>query len=334
MAFFYKKKLLLIKKNMNLQIAYSSDNNYVPFLGTSLYSLLENNSSDFNSISIHILSNNISTSNKNHLESICAKFNSKCTFYNMSDIEDRLKGIVVKTIAISAYARLFLPEILPKDIKKIFYLDCDSIILGSFKDLWEQPMDNSLIFGVEDVIPNSFKKIMDMLPTDKYINSGMLPMNIELMRSENSFSKIMTFMNNYIGEIPHHDQGVINALFHSRCKIIHPMYNCITPFFLMDSLQLKTLYKLDSYYSQKELKEASTKPVFGHLTQSLITRPWFKNSKHPLTGKFLYYLEKTPWKNYELHKDNRIFNVKVASILFKILPFNLFIKSLKLIQKN
>jgi len=99
---------------MTLQIAYSSDNNYVPFLGTSLYSLLENNIIDFKSITIHILSNNISTSNEKYLEGICKKFNSKCIFYNISDIEERLEGIVIKTIAISAYARLFLPEILPK----------------------------------------------------------------------------------------------------------------------------------------------------------------------------------------------------------------------------
>lgn len=319
---------------MNLHIAYSSDNNYVPFLGTSLYSLLENNMSDFNTISIHILSNNITPTNKSHLENICSNFKSECVFYNMSDIKDRLKGIVVKTIAISAYARLFLPEILPNDIPKIFYLDCDSIILGSFKELWKQPMENNLIFGVEDVIPTPFKQKMNMLPSDKYINSGMLPMNIELMRKENSYSKIMEFMNNYDGEIPHHDQGVINTLFHSRCKIIHPKYNCITPFFLMNSEQLKTLYKMNLYYSQKELNEATNKPIFGHLTQSLITRPWFKNSKHPLTNKFLYYLNKTPWSDYKFLNDNRIFNVKVAAFLFKTLPFKLFIKFLKLINRK
>lgn len=317
---------------MTLQIAYSSDNNYVPFLGTSLYSLLENNISDFDSISIHILSNSISSSNKIHLEKICKRFNSECIFYNMSDLEDRLNGIVVKSIAISAYARLFLPEILPNEITKIFYLDCDSLILGSFKELWETPMNNHLIFGVEDVIPTTFKEKMNMQPHDQYINSGMLPMNIELMRKENSFAEIMNFMNNHDGEIPHHDQGVINALFHSRCKIIHPKYNCITPFFLMNSSQLKILYEMDAYYTQDELNEATTKPVFGHLTQSLITRPWFKNSKHPLTNKFLYYLEKTPWKDYELKTDTRIFNVKVASLLFKILPFNLFITLIKRIK--
>lgn len=319
---------------MNLHIAYSSDNNYVPFLGTSLYSLLENNSSDFNSITIHILSNNISNSNKEHLDAICKKFNANCVFYNMSDIEDRLEGIVIKTISISSYARLFLPEILPSDVDKIFYLDCDSIILDSFKDLWNLPMDNNLIFGVEDIIPTKFKEKMNMLTSDKYINAGMLPMNIELMRKESSFSKIMKFMKNYDGEIPHHDQGVINTLFHSRRKIIHPKYNCMTPFFLMNNLQLKTLYGMDDYYTQAELDEATTKPVFAHLTQSLITRPWFKGSKHPLTSKFLYYLGKTPWKDYKLLKDNRVFNVKVASVLFKMLPFNIFIKFLKFTTKN
>ncbi|MFK5879317.1 MAG: glycosyltransferase family 8 protein [Flavobacteriaceae bacterium] len=319
---------------MILHIAYSSDDNYTPFLGTSIYSLLENNSSDFDTITLHILSNNISKSNKNNLDSICEKFNSKCVFYDMSDLDKRLNGLVVKTIAISAYARLFLPEILPKEIDKIFYLDCDSIILGSFKNLWKTPMENNIIFGVEDVIPTLFKNKMGMLSQNKYINSGMLPMNIKLMRKEDSFSKIMEFMNNYNGEIPHHDQGVINSLFHNRCKIIHPKYNCITPFFLMNSKQLKKLYKMDSYYSQKELDEAISKPVFGHLTQSLITRPWYKGSTHPLKNIFLEYLEKTPWKGYQLHKDNRILNVKIAAFLFKVFPFNIYLKVLKILKRS
>lgn len=315
---------------MNLHISYSSDNNYVPFLGTSLYSLLTNNTSDFNSISVHVLSNNISNSNKKHLEHICKRFNAKSVFYNMSDIEERLKGIVIKTIAISAYARLFLPKILPKEVDKIFYLDCDSLILGSFKELWKLPMNNYLVFGVEDVIPTSFKSKINMQSNDKYINSGMLPMNIKLMREEDSFTEIMEFMNSYKGEIPHHDQGVINALFHNRCKIIHPKYNCITPFFLLDSEKLKKLYGMNSYYTQEELTHAISKPIFGHLTQSLITRPWVKNSQHPLTNVFIDYLKKTPWKDYEMVDDTRKFKVKVVSKLFKILPFRLFIKCLSL----
>lgn len=33
-------------------------------------------------------------------------------------------------------------------------------------------------------------------------------MNIELMRKEKSFNKIMEFMNNHDGEIPHHDRCI------------------------------------------------------------------------------------------------------------------------------
>lgn len=314
---------------MNLQIAYSSDDNYTPFLGTSLYSLLKNNYLVFNSITVHILSNNISKLNKKRLKEIGDKFDAKIIFYDMSDLDEKLNGINIKTIAITSYARLFLPEILPKDVKKIFYLDCDSIILGSFKELWEMPMNEHLIFGVEDIVLTLFKKKMDMLTNDQYVNSGMLPMNIELMRKENSFSNIMAFMNNYDGEIPHHDQGVINTLFHKRCKVIHPKYNCMTPFFLLKSSQLKMLYKMDSYYSQNELDEATATPVFVHLTESFITRPWIKNSKHPLTKQFISYLKETPWKDFQFLDDKRIFNVKVASLLFKILPFNVFFKVLK-----
>lgn len=51
---------------MELHVALSSDENYVPFLGASIVSLFENNK-DFECITVLLISNGISNGNQNIL---------------------------------------------------------------------------------------------------------------------------------------------------------------------------------------------------------------------------------------------------------------------------
>ncbi|MBL4745962.1 MAG: glycosyltransferase family 8 protein [Flavobacteriaceae bacterium] len=318
---------------MHLHIAYSSDNNYVPFLGTSIISLLENNKV-FKKITLHILSNKITEDSKNKLEEIVQQYKREAIFYDFSDIEDRLKGIKVKTIAISAYSRLFLTDVLPESVTKIIYLDCDSIILGSYEELWNSPIDDYYMMGVQDVIPDFFKDKIGLDKKDLYVNSGMLYMNIEKMRINDSKKMIRAFMDSFSGEIPHHDQGVMNGLFSKNCNILKPRYNCMTPFFLMSSRNLKSFYKMDDFYLDNELEEAVSNPVFIHFTESYLTRPWVKGSKHPFVKEFLRYKSMTPWSDMPLKDDTRTFSLKMVAFLFKILPFSIFMLFLKLMKAN
>jgi len=316
---------------MELHVALSSDENYVPFLGTTLVSLLENNT-EFKKITIHLLSNGISTKNQNELKKLVNFYKRECVIYDMSNIKELLGDLKVETIALSAYSRLFLSEILPLDIHKILYLDSDSLVLDSYKELWNLSIDDFLVAGVEDMVAGHFKTSINIPIKTKYINSGMMLMNIKRIRDENWLQKIKEFISGFNDEIPHHDQGVINALFYKKTLILHPKYNCMTPFFLMKSEELIQIYKLESYYNNTELEEAIKSPVFVHFTESFITRPWVKKSKHPLSKKYLEYLNKTPWKGFNLKEDNRILNVKIASFLFNAFPFKVFYSILKLLK--
>ena len=141
----------------------SSDNNYAPLLGVTIYSLLKNNQQDFNEINIHILDMGISKENKSKLNSICQ--NHECDvmleFIKADNLEEIL-GIKIKaTRALATYARLFSSSLLNDDISKIVYLDCDAIVVGSFKELLNINIDDYYCAGVLDAGP-------------KYINSFLL----------------------------------------------------------------------------------------------------------------------------------------------------------------
>ncbi len=128
---------------MIINIAFSSDNNYVPFLCTAVFSLLKN-SNDKNKYHIYILDGGITPENKNKILSSLNQFKNKKI--NFIKIDQKIFKNIKQFLQLnqSAYYRLLLPEIL-SEIKKIIYLDCDLLILKDISKLYKEKLDNKII---------------------------------------------------------------------------------------------------------------------------------------------------------------------------------------------
>lgn len=318
---------------MDLHVALSSDENYVPFLATAIISIIENNV-DSLSLKFHIISVGISQSSQQKIQDMIESNDGECFIYDFNKSKEIVGDFIFEVDKINKYARLYLSKLLPENIEKVIYLDCDVLVLDSFKELWEINLEKYFFAGVPDVISVNHKVSIDIPAYCKYFNSGMLLMNLKKFRDEKSIVKVEAFMKTYIKrKIKYgNDQAVINALFYKEFYALPPKYNCITPFYLMKSEQIEKLYGMKLFYTDDELQEAITKPILVHFTPSFITRPWVKESEHPLTDKYLMYLRKTPWKDFKLQNDNRKLKIKLVALLFKMLPFQVFYSGLKLLK--
>ena len=119
-----------------MYIVYASDDNFSDIMGVSILSLFENNKDE--NINIYILDSNISKDNKDKIESICVNYSKKLPMWIQAKNINDVLGINVEMDrgSLSQYARLFIGDLLDKDIKRVLYLDCDTIIEKSIKDLW------------------------------------------------------------------------------------------------------------------------------------------------------------------------------------------------------
>ena len=63
-----------------LNVVFASDNNYAPFLGVAITSLIKNNQEDFDKINIFILDDEISEDNKKRLEKLTNNLHHSLTF--------------------------------------------------------------------------------------------------------------------------------------------------------------------------------------------------------------------------------------------------------------
>ena len=157
---------------------------------------------------------------------------------------------------LEAYSRLFCAFKLPKEINKILYLDADMICTGNIDELFNIDCEDKIWCAcLDEGIQEKDLKRLD-LPLDyKYINSGMLVINVDLLRSQYKEKDIVMEIRKYQDVLIYPDQDFINKFFAGKIKIISDKYNLIAK---------------DKRYN--ELKE---KPLIIHYAGS--TKPWHEN---------------------------------------------------------
>lgn len=304
-----------------LNVLYSTDSNYARHCAASVYSLLVNNKS-FSKINVYIIDDKISEDCKNKFDAMIKEFpNANLVYYPFEKLSSKLRLNDKSGFARVGYARLMLSEI--TDAEKILYIDCDTIINASLEQLWNTDVSECIIAGVQDNPALFMSESIGMNSEDRYINSGVMLINLKKWREERIEEKIIGMISDYNGFVPHHDQGIVNGVCRGAIKILSPEFNTMPQFFYLKSKQIKKLYKMKNFYSQEELDSATSKPVIIHYISKFYNRPWFKKCTHPMKDLYVKYLECSPFE-LVLQDGDLKRSVRIRRFVFNNFPFCIY----------
>lgn len=304
-----------------LNVLYSTDNNYAAHAAASIRSLVDNNG-DFEQINIHVLNDNLSEEVKRKLhETVKMHENAKIFFHPLASLLSKLNLNDKSGFAKAGYGRLMISEIIDAD--KLLYIDCDTIINGSVEKLWDTDIAEYYVAGVQDNPALFSLTAVGMNMQDRYINSGVLLINLKKWREDKLEKRFIEMVKAHGGYVKHHDQGIINGVCKGNILVLHPRYNTMSQFFLMNAKQIKKLYDIETYYSQEELDDAVRKPIIVHYITKFYNRPWYKDCTHPLKNLYIKYLSETPFEVKLLDgKLNR--KIRLRKFVFEKMPFGIF----------
>lgn len=316
-------------------VVYAADDNYAYLAGVSMLSLLCNCKADMD---IYVLDDNISKENKQKLLSIAEqkefKDNSRLFFIDMkSAIEDiksktnRSYGLVLDGHkSFTAYSRLYLSDLMPENINKVLYLDCDIVIAAQgIEELFNIAFENGKIMAAAtDYANQEYKEWLGIPRQEKYYNSGVMLIDLEAWRSSQCSDIIFKHMTEHgcVG-YPFADQDYINLCLRDKIQTIPLKYNVQTPNFMYPSyMSVKCAYNVNSknYYRKYEYKTAVKNPVCIHYSGMAFIRPWYKNSNHPKKEKWLNYFYQSPWKDKDLNIWPKNKYIMVRELMYKLLP--------------
>ncbi|MCI5934044.1 MAG: glycosyltransferase family 8 protein [Lachnospiraceae bacterium] len=282
-----------------MNVMYATDDNYVEIMAVSIQSLFQHN--DPKEICLYIVTDHIQEVNKERLVTMVQNQGAQITLIDKPDIR-KLLGVELKTLrwSDSAYSRLFL-KLLYSDypeVKKLLYIDCDTLITDSLQDLWNTDIQDYLGAACLECMSRMHKKIIGALPKDNYVNTGMLLLNVTRWKQEDVDSQMMAFIQKYNGKTEYVDQGVINGTISNRFFLVSPRYNLTSLAYDFTYEEMLTYRKPDFGYSKEEWEKAIEKPAIVHFTTSFLSiRPWYEGSKHPYAKQWKETHDETEWKD-------------------------------------
>jgi len=186
------------------------------------------------------------------------------------------------------WARALLPDVLP-DAGRALYLDADTIVVDSLGDLWQTELGDAPFAAVANPIysfmddrPRRALGINDPL---RYINSGVLLMNLETLRQEKFGRRLFEYARGH----PHNDypdQDALSVVYGERHLALHPRWNAQTTLWDLSTDELP--------FTPAEIREARTRPAIVHFVGPF--KPWHYLCTHPYRDRYFEHLAATPWE--------------------------------------
>lgn len=229
-----------VEKPIHIDVAFTIDNNYPIFTMILIDSILKNNTSN-SDYTFWVVENNITDKNKAMMKDFVEEQkHQKLNFININtDIIDKGENYFNFSNYITSigFARILLPDLLPKSVHKVLYLDSDMLATTDIKPLFMTQLDKNQIAGmVINIVQDNNASVLYRF-YHGYFNSGMILMDLDKCRKEKSAQKMLSFIKNneekfkYDEGKPHEpkwlypDQDVINIIWDGRIKSIEPKWN-------------------------------------------------------------------------------------------------------------
>lgn len=305
-------------------VVYTCDDSFVWIMGISMISLFENNR-EMDDLRVYLLGDNISSDNKASLKQIADSYDRTCTIIDVPDLNIPKKLISTRWPK-SAFTRMFSGELMPQEVKRILYLDCDIIINGSIALLETWNIGGFAITAVKDCVSRQYKRKIGIADEDSYINAGVFLMDLDKMRQLDIRRMMSEFINSHEGLINYADQDILNGIFKGKFGVLPPEYDVMTLTSVYTYNQICQIRRPSCYYSRDQIEAAIQNPIIIHYTTCMLNiRPWLNDSNHPFKAVFDKYYEMSPWKGREKGKAkfNKVEH-RIQRFLFLLPSFLLY----------
>lgn len=211
-------------------------------------------------------------------------------------VADKLRDLpVYERFPSATYHRFLLPALLPQEIKRVIFLDCDTIVKRDLSEIYHTDLKGNCLAAVPWVVlghyreeygqhlrsfPERFSLADDGTP---YFYASLLVMELDSMRSHGTTARIIETVRNTPREkLIWLDQDALNATLRGQITPLPLEYNVIPLF----SEQLED--------EGEEARAAYASPAIVHfaaMKPNILTGP-----RNALESEFFQFWQASPWK--------------------------------------
>ena len=216
--------LLGIDKKKILPIVMASNDKYLPYLSTTLESIISHASSEY-FYDVYILHTGLGELNK---IKVCNMGRGNVHVREL-DVSSLVKSLPLYSkghFSVEMYYRILIPELLWQ-YEKVLYLDSDTVLCADAHEFFSLDIGDAVIGAVRNPLDADMHRYVTRelrLDAEEYFNSGMLIINTLAFARENIKDKCFEILSNS-RRLACPDQDVLNLSCRDRCAYFGEVWN-------------------------------------------------------------------------------------------------------------
>lgn len=253
---FNRKSIELKNKKNNINIVMAFNDRYIYPVLVSMESVLSNSNKKETFITYHFLCcSDITENTLSKIKSFLNRYplNLEIIVYNMGKTFMNHKK---NRLTQATFYRLLLPILM--NIERILYLDGDTLTFKDLREMYNLDFNDTYILGSLDYISNGVDYLG--LKSEKYINDGVILMNLEKIRNDKKYIELINIANKV--KLKKDEQTALNYVLYPKIGIFPYKYNI---FNFYDELDIKVYSdRLRTKVNISEIVEVLKDPTIIH----------------------------------------------------------------------
>lgn len=227
---------------MNILVTLNS--NYIKQLIIMIYSILKSNP-DVN-LNVYIAHKELTEDDFSYIGGYLDK--KRCKIISVKVTDEMLKNApVTKRYPREMYFRIFAAQFLPGDLDRILYLDPDLVVINPLKELYYMDFEGNYYIAASHV-NKGMQKLneirLDMEKDAYYINSGVMLMNLKLLREKQDIDSALEYIEKNKNRLLLPDQDVLSGLYGGKTRTVESIiYNLSERYLKLYNMNFKNLDK-------------------------------------------------------------------------------------------
>jgi lipopolysaccharide biosynthesis glycosyltransferase len=266
-----------------IHLAIAFDQNYLTPFYALLSSVLQNNRG--HNLEIHAIVTGVPEGERDKIVAYAATRQCTIHFYPIDEAFVARLVVVAKWTQ-AVYYRLFFPLLVPKEVKRLLYLDTDTLVLSDLGELFATDLEGYPVGAVYD----NYVKTAPQLGIEEegaYFNSGVLLIDIEKWRVQRISEQAIQYLQDYPERIKFVDQDALNAVLRNQWKHLDSRYNTMFSVLPADA-------------GKAALEKLQPNIVVLHFT---LQRPWQLLCRNRFRSLYFHYLKLSPHRGYRKYTD-------------------------------
>lgn len=302
----------ILQQSQHLHLCCCTDDNYAQHCAVMLCSLFENNRA--HTFTVHILINTLKDEYKKSLKKLAESYNSEVLFYEVdSTLLEGCKYRSLRPLSEAAYYRVLLSSIIPTNIDKILYLDCDIVVIGDVGELFEIELDGYPLAAVQEPVEicEDHRRQLSIPYGESYFNSGVLLINLDYWRKNDSQTSLLEFSKRD-RFVYCHDQDALNYVFKKQWYRLPPKWN---------KSNTATLELIDFYHILDKREYIKDARIIHYIDEP---KPWYGIYGTRYRKLYKKYLKISGWKSINIKVKNplnlykRVFISRLKGFLYNL----------------